>query len=378
MNENFDYSENLNAFSKMLNEQQNRIKSILNNAANSLSLNTLKIPELNIPKMDVEPLNEKLKGAFIIDSTTGKQLIDTFSNINTEKIKGVQNVLNNINSTAEKLCNIFTKDFKNFLNNVGIKIRESLFLELSILGELEWCYWGVEELEDSKLWEMSPTYLREYVDKNKDASIKDIDSYIAKYFSKKIIISIADRIVLNLDEKDIKKIEQAMIDFRARRYLDCANLLASLIDSQSIKQEMDDLKKGRYGGYPDNITQGWQAFYIVFRNDLSKYFDGKVFVGKGKKETREKGFKEFMEEVKADLSDYETKLPILLLASCLIKFFEDSNWKNYPQKPEVINRHWLMHGMYDIDDITKSDCIKLLLMLNQLTDIYAKIKKGEL
>ena len=215
---------------------------------------------------------------------------------------------------------------------------------------------------------MSPTYLKEYLDD--DASIKDIDAYITNYFTKKIIISIADRTALNLDEKDVKKFDQAMIDFRARRYLDCANLLASLIDSQSIKQELDDLKKERYGEFPDNITQGWQAFYIVFRNDLSKYFDGKVFVGKGKKEKRENGFKEFMEEVKADLSDYETKIPILLLASCLIKFFEDSNWKNYPQKPEVINRHWLMHGMYDIDDITKSDCIKLLLMLNQLTDIY--------
>ena len=246
------------------------------------------------------------------------------------------------------------------------------------MGELEWCYWGVEELDDSKLWELSPTYLKEYLNENEKASIKDIDIYIAKYFTKKIIDNIANRTILNLDENDIKKLNQAMVDFRARRYLDCANLLASLIDAQSIKQEIYDMKNGRYEEYPVNVTQGWVAFFIVFRNDLSKYFDGKVFVGKGGQEKREKGFKEFMEEVKSDLSDYETKIPILLLASCLIKFFEDSNFRNYPQKPEVINRHWLMHGMYDIDDITKSDCIKLLLMLNQLTDIYAKIKKGEL
>ncbi len=377
MNDEFDYEKSLSAFLEMYNEQQNRIKSVLNDTVNVLSFNTLKIPEINVPKIDFEPLGGKLKGAFNIDVGAGKQLRGAFENINTEKVKGIKNTLDNINSTAERLCNIFTKEFIDFLSNVGIRIRESLLLELSIFGELEWCYWGVDELDDFKLWDMSPTYLKEYLDDD-DASIKDIDAYITNYFTKKIITSIADRTALNLDEKDVKKFDQAMIDFRARRYLDCANLLASLIDSQSIKQELDDLKKGRYGEYPDNITQGWQAFYIVFRNDLSKYFDGKVFVGKGKKEKRENGFKEFMEEVKADLSDYETKIPILLLTSCLIKFFEDSNWKNYPQKPEVINRHWLMHGMYDIDDITKSDCIKLLLMLNQLTDIYTKIKKGEL
>ncbi len=372
MNDEFDYEKSLSAFLEMYNEQQNRIKSVLNDKVNLLSFNAL-----NIPKMDIEPLGVNLKGAFD-NIDTGKQFRDAVEKMNTERIRGIQNILNEIDSTAEKIYNIFTKEFRDFLSNAGIRIRESLLLELSILGELEWCYWGIKELDDSKLWKMSSTYLKEYLDENEDASVKEVDVYVTKYFTKKINIGIADRTALNLDENDMKKFNQAMIDFRARRYLHCANLLASLIDSQSIKQELDDLKKGRYGEYPDNITQGWQAFYIVFRNDLSKYFDGKVFVGKGKKEKRENGFKEFMEEVKADLSDYETKIPILLLASCLIKFFEDSNWKNYPQKPEVINRHWLMHGMYDIDDITKSDCIKLLLMLNQLADIYAKIKKGEL
>lgn len=53
-----------------------------------------------------------------------------------------------------------------------------------------------------------------------------------------------------------------------------------------------------------------------------------------------------------------------------------SDWKNYPNnKPEVINRHWLMHGMYDIEDITKADCIKLMLMLNQLSELYGTLEK---
>lgn len=379
MNDEFDYEKSLNAFLEIYNEQQNRIKNILNDSVNSLSLNTLKNSEINVPKIDFEPLGRKLKGAFNINVGAGKQLRGAFENINTEKVKGIKSTLDNINSTAERLCNIFTKEFKDFLSNVGIRIRESLLLELSILGELEWCYWGIEELDDSELWDMSPTYLKEYLDDNDDASIKDIDAYIVKYFTNKIIINISDKIVLNLDEKDIKKFEQAMIDFRARRYLDCANLLASLIDAQSIKQEIFDMNNNKYRDAPANIAQGWQAFSIVFYNDLAEVFDGKDFkVKRGDRKKREEKFEIFIDEIKNNLSDYETKMPILLLASCLIKFFEDSNWKNYPQKPEVINRHWLMHGMYDIDDITKSDCIKLLLMLNQITDIYAKIKKGEL
>lgn len=355
MNEKNDYYKSLNVFAEMYKEQQNKILNILNDITNSLSGNSLKIPDVNIlqlviPQIDIKPLEEK----------------NTFDSVNsaTQKLANMSNVL--------------TESLRKFLDKVGIGIRELLIFDISVLGELEWCYLEIEELEDSDLLDLTPSYFREYLDDNEHASIKDIDEHVTKFFTKKIIDNITDRTILNLDINDKQKLEQAMIDFRARRYLDCANLLASLMDSQSIKQELYDLKNGRYGGNPINVSQGWQAFFIVFRNDLSKYFDGKSFNGSGKKATRENGFKEFIGEVKSDLSDYETKIPILLLASCLINFFDDSNWKNYPQKPEVINRHWLMHGMYDIDDITKSDCIKLLLMLNQLTNIYAKLRNGEL
>lgn len=387
MSEKFNYTESLSAFVEMYNEQQNKIKGILNDAVSSLSVNSIKIPNVNMPQIsahqiDIEPLGEKVKSVFSnVDTGAGEKLKGVFDAINTEGIIEIPSAFDNIGSVTEKLadmCNVFTDDFKNFLNNAGIMIRENLLFNLSVLGELEWCYLGIEELEDSDLLDLAPSYLKEYLDDNKHGSIKDIDKYVLKFFTRKIIDNITDRTILNLDTNDRQKLDQAMIDFRARRYLDCANLLASLIDSQSIKQELFDMNNGRYGGNPINVSQGWQAFFIVFRNDLSKYFDGKSFNGSGKKTTRENGFKEFIEEVKSDLSDYETKIPILLLASCLIKFFDDSNWKNYPQKPEVINRHWLMHGMYDMEDIIKSDCIKLLLMLNQLTNIYAKLRNGEL
>lgn len=387
MSEEFDYNEYLNAFVEMYNEQLNKIKNILNDAVSSLSANSIKIPDVSMPQIsasqiDIELLGEKVKGGLSnVDTGAGEKIKGVFGAINTESIVKTSSAFNSISSVAEKLadmCNLFTDDFRNFLNDAGIRIRESLLFNLSVLGELEWCYLEIEELEDSDLLDLAPSYLKKYLDDNEHGSIKDIDKYVTKFFTRKIIDNITNRTILNLDTNDRQKLNQAMIDFRARRYLDCANLLASLIDSQNIKQELYDLNNGRYGGNPINVSQGWQAFFIVFRNDLSKYFDGKSFNGSGKKTTREKGFKEFIEEVKSDLSDYRTKIPIILLASCLIKFFDDSNWQSYPQKPEVINRHWLMHGMYDMADITKSDCIKLLLILNQLTNIYAKLRNGEL
>lgn len=382
MSEKLEYTESLNAFVELYNEQQNKIKSILNDTVSSLSIKipSINIPQASIPQVDIKPL--EAKGIFAnVDTVVGQKLKGAFDGINAKGIIKMPSAFDNISLVTEKLadmCNTFTEDFKSFLNNAGIIIRENLLFNLSVLGELEWCYLEIEELDDSELLDLAPSYLKEYLNDNEHSSIKDIDEYVTKFFTKKIINNITDRTIINLDTNDIRKLEQAMIDFRARRYLDCANLLASLIDSQSIKQELYDMKNGRYGGNPINVSQGWKAFFIVFRNDLSKYFDGKTFSGSGKKTTRENGFKEFIEEVKSDLSDYKTKIPILLLASCLIKFFDDSNWENYPQKPEVINRHWLMHGMYDMDDITKSDCIKLLLMLNQLTSIYAKLRNGEL
>lgn len=74
------------------------------------------------------------------------------------------------------------------------------------MGEFKWRYWGIEELEDSKLWDTSLKYLREYLNENESISIKDVDAYITKYFTKKIIDNITDRTILNLDEMILKSL----------------------------------------------------------------------------------------------------------------------------------------------------------------------------
>ena len=98
-----------------------------------------------------------------------------------------------------------------------------------------------------------------------------------------------------------------MIDFRARRYLESANLLASLIDAQNIKQELFDISHDKYiidnydskNGKP-NVSQGWRAFYIVFSNNFSVYFDGEKFNGRNDAKRKE-SFQNFVQNIKGKL-----------------------------------------------------------------------------
>ena len=270
---------------------------------------------------------------------------------------------------------IFTDEFTEFLKRQGIAYNESLINNLVLLGEYGWCCYSIsstnEDLSNAKLLNGLINFLKT----NEDVTTKEIDEYISKYFTRKILNNISQETDKYLDIADKKKLHQAMIAYRGKRYFDCSNLLSGLIDSQSIKQNLADINNGKY--LPDangnqNVSQGWRAFHIVFKNNFAGYFGNESFNGNSKKASREKGFEDFIEKVKPDLHNYKITVPFLNLSYCLLKFFDDSDWKNYPNnKPEVINRHWLMHGMYDIEDITKADCIKLLLMLNQLSELYS-------
>ena len=78
--------------------------------------------------------------------------------------------------------------------------------------------------------------------------------------------------------------------------------------------------------------------------------------------------------------DYDIGFYFLCIAYPLLTLFKNYSWKehNKNNKPSVINRNWLMHGMYSIDDIDKFDCIKLFLILYQISNLYYKIKNNSL
>ena len=275
------------------------------------------------------------------------------------------------------------KTFKVFADGV-------LLFRLQTLGMFEWCNideWIdiANESDNKENLSLSDNVILK-LEENDNFTAIDVDKYVGKYFTQEIIKRIEEATLPFLDEHDVQKLKRAMIDFRARRYFDSANLLAGLIDSQSIKQELYDIKNGKYQDRfvnderKPNVSQCWKSFYHVFANNFSIYFDGEEFNPNGKQEIKEESFEKFIDRIKGKLrNDDETIVSIIALSICLFNFFSDSDWTYYPEYiPSVLNRHWLMHGMYDIEDITRHDCIKLLLMLNQISKIYSKLRNGEL
>lgn len=264
----------------------------------------------------------------------------------------------------------------------------ALLYRLQSLGILEWCNidaWIKMDSKDLKEGSVIPfsDWVLLRLEREESFTIDKVDKYIGSRFSKDILKKIEEETTLSLSESDSLKLRKAMIDFRARRYFESANMLASLIDSQSIKQELFDVQNGKYQDrFKKNISQGWKSFYHVFANNFAIHFGGEEFTG----EVREETFEKFIEKIKGKIPYNESGKPniddvvsIIALSICLFNFFSISKWVDYPDnKPTVINRHWLMHGMYDLEDITRYDCIKLLLILNQISKLYAKLKNGEI
>ena len=71
---------------------------------------------------------------------------------------------------------------------------------------------------------------------------------------------------------------------------------------------------------------------------------------------------------------------MIQLSFALLKYFDDSNWqdKHNGKIPSSINRHWLVHSMYDYDDIKRADCIKLFCILFQMVELYSLEEKRHL
>lgn len=167
-----------------------------------------------------------------------------------------------------------------------------------------------------------------------------------------------------LSQEDKEKFQKTMINFRARRYYDATTLLVGLINAQSIKEVLFHGKPG------DNISQGLQALAIAYSNKFSAQLDTSLIKPKSKK--REEELTDFIETNKC--KEHEAKTLVrkhIALIYSIFAIFHNSDWHDYPHtKPQIINRHWLAHGMYDYDDVKKSDCLKLLFMLNQVASLY--------
>lgn len=317
--------------------------------------------EINQPVDDaeLEEIGEAgREGASVALSILGNAMSEIAKSVNITN--GLSSIIQDFsNSLRSAVAEIFPTSY---FEDLYQQLSDSLIEEHAAAGSIGWCFTNIDGLGD----ELSFVFFRNgksYID-NGDANIADIDSYVTKQFSKEIIDDIALKTEKLLSPEDTVKFQKAMIDFRARRYYDSANLLAGLIDSQNIKEVLF------HGNPGDNVNQGLQVFAVAYSNKFSSKLDMSSIKPKSKK--REDELSNFVEinKKKGREATSLIKKHIALIYS-MFAIFHNSDWHDYPNnKPVIINRHWLAHGMYDYDDVKKSDCLKLLFILNQVASLY--------
>lgn len=155
--------------------------------------------------------------------------------------------------------------------------------------------------------------------------IKEANKIAGKYCTKQYMQSVIDELG---NMKGVKKsdLEEAVANYRDKRYKSCAYILFSLIDSKLIR-----MQSKKQQGKLVNRTVGLRA------------------INKSKEQMLD--------------SDIERTVFLILklenVYACLSKMFENGN--NFIIQPDVLNRNFLDHGMLT-RKVTKQDCNKLFLL----------------
>lgn len=283
----------------------------------------------------------------------------------------LQQAENRFNSIIDKLSvikDINVDDLMNKLSNQEVKIEDGVFA----WGNAGWCLYGFNyDISFAGLL----TILNE-ASMNKSGnqcSIEELDSFAMDFIKQcNIVEKINESLKDNLSKDDWLKYKSSFDDYESKRYYNAAMGLCAIIDSLSIKQAVGDIDNGTT--QPDkngriNLTQGWKCFYHVYNNHFEKELCS-LSVDEKRNEIISRNLK--MIETKR-----ENYFKVCSLANeilCILQIFNNNNFRDYKnKKPAVINRNWLAHGMYDLNDITEVDCIKLILILEQLSRLYSTI-----
>lgn len=202
-------------------------------------------------------------------------------------------------------------------------------------------------------------------------SIDEIDSKIAECFWEREIEAIVILTERLLSVSDKKKLNLAFELYLKKEYFTSAMLLAGIIDSASINQA---LKKS---SAIENVSQCWKCYgKIIQANFAAKHFGAEFPYNKiTKKDGRSKAAIDFFKSIKHNEYFQDKKEILIPLSFAMLKFFDDSDWtdKKNSTIPSSVNRHWLAHNMYDYDDIRRTDCMKLFLLLYQIMELYCKL-----
>lgn len=259
--------------------------------------------------------------------------------------------------------NNFDISDNNKLTELSSDISERVILLNACLGEIGWCL--PKHLLKS---EISGGI---FFDLENDVSIDDIDTRVAESFWEREIEALVILIGQQLSKSEKSKLDFAFRLYLKQEYFTSAVLLAGLIDSASINQVLKSSADFQ------NVSQCWKCYgKVIQKNFGGKYFSGTFPFNKpAKNGERGKATIEFFKSIKHDIC-FDNKKDILIpLSFALLKFFDDSDWQDKQNGiiPSSINRHWLAHNMYDYDDITRADCIKLFCMLYQIVELYSML-----
>ena len=258
---------------------------------------------------------------------------------------------------------IETPDIKEKIDEISYTMNEHVVLLMACWGEIGWCLpkWKQERVKCGNV----------LADIKNGISINEIDDKLSDCFTEREIEALTILIQRFLSTSEKNKVDLAFELYLKHEYFASAVLLAGLIDSASINQFM------KTNPTPANVSQCWQCYGNVIQDNFGgTYFSGDFPANKKtKNDKRANATIEFFKSIKHEACFDHKKEILIPLSFALLKFFEDSDWKDKKNGmiPSSINRHWLAHNMYDYDDITRADCIKLFCMLYQMVELYSML-----
>lgn len=252
---------------------------------------------------------------------------------------------------------------KDKLTELSSDINERFILLNACLGEIGWC------LPKHLIKRIASHEI--FTDLENDVSIDDIDTKVAECFWEREIEALVILIGHKQPKSEKSKLDFAFELYLKQEYFTSAMLLAGLIDSTSINQVL------KSSADIQNVSQCWKCYGKVIQENFGdKYFSGTFpFNKSAKNDERGNATIEFFKSIKHDTCFDDKKDILIPLSFALLKFFDDSDWqdKKNGMIPSSINRHWLAHNMYDYDDITRADCMKLFCMLYQIVELYSML-----
>ena len=246
-------------------------------------------------------------------------------------------------------------------------------------AELGWCLYdyGVKNQRISEIIKMIRKEITK-IDIVSDSNIYCLDSYVNNLIENEDIENMIND--FELSQGDKKKIERAFYFFKEGDFYTASLYLTALIDMQNIKMEMQQHNRFKDG---DKTVQCWKSYIRI----VDYCFPDILVNGKIRNNditngnTRREKFEELVDNINYEkYPSYSTKVPMVFgIGYSLLNFFDNTDWDEYETvRPAYFNRNWLMHGMYDLNDIERIDCIKLFFLLYSINLLFSEIRMKQM